>query len=406
MEKPKLKRGLGLFEVTVAGVGIILGAGIYVLIGVAAGIAGNAVWLSFVLAALIGALTGLSYAELSSIFHRDAAEYDYVESAFNKRLAYIISLMVIFVGIVTAAAVSLGFANYFDGLFNKPIILVAILVVIIMSLINYYGIKQSSLFNIIATIVEALGLLFIIFIGFKNFGSTNYLQFNNGFTGILQATALIFFAYLGFETMVKLAEETKNPTKTIPIALIISIIITSIIYILVSIAAVSLLDANVLSLSKTPLSDAASVGLGNYGNLAFIIIAVIALFSTSNTVLIALVTSSRMMYGMATERILPRFFGFVDIKRRTPYIAIFFLMVITLLFVLIGDIKVVASINNFFQFLIFGFVNLSLLALRYKYPYKERSFKVPLNIGKFNILAFLGFLTSIIMLYYVVRNII
>ncbi|MEK6841038.1 MAG: amino acid permease [Nanoarchaeota archaeon] len=117
----KLKKELGLFEVTLAGIGVILGAGIYALIGIASGIAGNAIWLAFVIGAVIALLTGLSYAELSSMFKRDAGEYNYVENAFNKKMALYLGLVIVFAGIVTAAAVSLGFANYFSALFKTPV---------------------------------------------------------------------------------------------------------------------------------------------------------------------------------------------------------------------------------------------------------------------------------------------
>src|SRR3989344_2773071 len=148
----KLKKELGLFQLTLAGVGVILGAGIYALIGVASGIAGNAIWISFLIGSVIALLTGLSYAELSSIFRKDAGEYDYVEYAFSKKLALIIGLVIVFAGIVTSSTVALGFANYFNALFHTPIIYIAILIILVTSLINYYGIKESSWFNTISTI--------------------------------------------------------------------------------------------------------------------------------------------------------------------------------------------------------------------------------------------------------------
>jgi len=118
MSNPKLKRELGLFETTACGVGIILGAGIYVLIGAATETAGNAVWLSFLFAAVISLLTGFSYAELSSIFPKDAAEYTYTEKSFNRGLAFFVGYLVIFSAIIAASTVALGFAGYFSALFG------------------------------------------------------------------------------------------------------------------------------------------------------------------------------------------------------------------------------------------------------------------------------------------------
>src|SRR3989344_4753485 len=287
---PQLKKELGLFQLTLAGIGVILGAGIYALIGVASGVAGNALWLSFIIGAVIAMLTGFSYAELSSMFKKDAGEYDYIEYGLNKKIAFLIGITIIFAGIVTAATVSLGFAGYFSAIFKTPLVLTALIVTLVLSFINYYGIKQSSWFNSVSTVVETLGLLIIIALGFKYIGSVNYLEMPNGFNGVLQATALIFFAFLGFDNIIKLAEETKDTRKVMPKAIILSIVISSIIYILVAISAVSILGWNALSTSSAPLADVAAK---SFCGVAFLVLAVIALFSTSNTVLITLVTTSR-----------------------------------------------------------------------------------------------------------------
>src|SRR3989344_6019016 len=169
---PELKKELSLFQTTFYGIGIILGAGIYVLIGEAAGIAGNAVWLSFGIAALIAAFTGLSYAELSSMYPKDAAEYVYAQNAFGKPwFSFGIEWVMVFTGIVSAATVALGFGRYFNYLFGFDIIIAAILLVMVLSLLNYKGIKESANFNLVSTIIEMLGLLIIIAIGFLFFGN-------------------------------------------------------------------------------------------------------------------------------------------------------------------------------------------------------------------------------------------
>jgi len=401
----KLKKELGLFQLTLAGVGVILGAGIYALIGVAAGVAGNAIWLSFLIGAVIAALTGLSYAELSSIFRKDAGEYDYIKEGFNKKIALLLGLTIIFAGIVTSATVALGFAGYFSSLLKNSfsielsIVLIALIITIFLSFINYYGIKESSWFNTVSTIIEGLGLIIIIFLGIKYIGKVDYLEMPpEGFTGILKATALVFFAFLGFDNIIKLAEETKDTQKTMPKAIIISIIISSIIYILVAISAVSVLGWQSLSSSKAPLADVAAASIGG---LAFTILVIIALFSTSNTILVTLVTTSRMVYGMAEEKGLPRILALVGKARRTPWLSILIITFLTIIFILIGDIKLVALLSTLSLFITFSFVNLSLIILRYKKPYIERNFIVPLNINKFNIPAFLGCLFSLIMIYYV-----
>ena len=238
-EGRKLKRELGLFQTTFCGIGIILGAGIYVLIGIAAGYAGNAVWISFLLASFLAVFTGLGYAELSSIFKTDAGEYEYAKTAFNEKIAKIVGLLVIFTGITTAATVALGFGSYVNALSSIPIIIAAVALLALMSYVNFKGIKDTSYLNVLFTFIEGGGLLIIIFLGIKYFGSVDYFEMREGLTGIFKATALAFFAFTGYETIVKLTEETKNPTKTIPRAVILSIIITSVLYVLVAVAAIS-----------------------------------------------------------------------------------------------------------------------------------------------------------------------
>ena len=250
----KLKRGLSLFDVTVAGIGVTIGAGIYALLGVATKTAGNSIWLSFLIAAVVAILTGLSYAELSSIFKKDAGEYDYVEYAFNRKLAFIIGIMVIISGIFSITTVSLGFSSYLNAFLNTNLVLGAIVLILVASLINYYSIKEVSKINDFATIIQVIGLIIIIFSGIKYFGRINYFEMPYGFKGVLESTALIFFAYIGFEALVRFEEETKNARKTIPKAIILSILITSVIYVLVAISAVSIIPWQELSKSSAPIS--------------------------------------------------------------------------------------------------------------------------------------------------------
>lgn len=400
-KRVKLSRELGLFQVTIAGVGIILGAGIYALLGVAAGSAGNATWLAFLISAIIALLTGLSYAELSSMFKGDAGEFDYIKVALSKKFAFFIGLSMIAAGFISAAAVALGFAGYFTEIVSLPLIVVAILLILLMTLINFVGIKETSWFNTISTLVEFGGLLLIVILGIKYFGRVDYLDMPHGFSGVFSAAALVFFAYMGFESIVKLREETKDPEKTIPRALIYAVIITSVVYVLVAIAAVSIIGWDELSASGAPLAAVAAASLGGY---AFVLLGIIALFSTSNTVLITMVATSRLMYGMAKEKSLPHALALVHKRTRTPWLAVLVLMVLTMVFTLIGDIEIVANLTNLFLFITFAAVNLSLILLRYKCKHYKRNFRCPVNIGKFSVIALLGFLSSLFMLGFVIWN--
>jgi APA family basic amino acid/polyamine antiporter len=395
-EKVALKRELGLFEITLSGVGIILGAGIYALIGKAAGLAGNSVWISFAISAFIAIFTGLSYAELSSMFPKASAEYEYTSNAFGKRLAFIIGWLIILSGIIGASTVALGFGGYFKALFNIPIITSALVLIIALSFLLFWGIKESAWFAVVATLIETSGLLIIIFIGVPFFGKVDYFEMPMGLAGVFQASALVFFAYTGFESIVKLSEETKAPEKTIPKGLILAILISIVLYILVAISAVSVIGWEKISESDAPFAD---IAFSVFGSDAFVLLTVIALFSTANTVLLMMLGSSRIIYGMADSLTLPGILAKVHFSRRTPWLAIIMTSVLSLVFIFAGDIAFVANIANFTLFVTFFVINAALIVLRFKEPHLERPFIVPFTIGKFPVLAFLGMLFSIFMLF-------
>ncbi|HLC39577.1 MAG TPA: amino acid permease [archaeon] len=404
----KLKRTLSLFEATIYGVGIILGAGIYALIGEAAGSAGNALWLSFVIGAAISALTGLSYAELSAMYPKAAAEYIYVKKASaSKFLAFIIGWLLIFTGVLSAATVALGFSGYFNKILNPEqvlvptfnLIIVAMVLIAILTFINFWGIKESSKMNVVFTVVEISGLLLIIALAFMSgsIGSVNYLEMPNGFGGIIAASILVFFAYIGFEEIVNIAEETKKPKKFIPRAIVAAIIITTILYILVAISTVSLADWKILGDVENPLALAASKS--SLGDSAALIMSFIALFATTNTVLIILVVTSRMIYGIARDKALPHFLSVLHPSRNTPTYAVIAMMFLSMIFLFFGKIETIASITSLGAFITFAAINLSLVWLRYTKPNLNRPFRVPLNVGKFPILSFLGAIFCVFMIY-------
>jgi APA family basic amino acid/polyamine antiporter len=391
-----LKRELGLLEVTLSGVGIILGAGIYVLIGEAAALAGNAVWLSFLLAALVAVFTGLSYAELSSLFPSAGAEYDYTARAFRPRLAFVIGIMVILSGVIGASTVALGFAGYFSAFTQLPDLPVAAILLLLLAFLTAWGIRESTAVAILFTLVEVGGLAGIIAIGMPRLGSVNYLQMPTGLTGIFSGAALIFFAYQGFEEMVKLSEETREPEKTIPRGLILALIITIILYLLVAVAAVSAVGYERLAASPAPFTEIAKDALGANGTALF---TVIALFATANTVLLMLIASSRITYGMAKRGSLPFGLGQVHPVRRTPVRAIIGITVLALIFLALGDIRVVAQITNFTLYVTFFVINAAVIALRFRSPELLRPFRIPLNIGIVPVFPILGMLVCIFFLF-------
>lgn len=395
--KIKLRRDVGLFAATVYGIGIILGAGVYALVGEAAGLAGNSVWLSFLLAAAVSAFTGLSYMELISMFPRSAAEYIYVKNAFgNKLLAFNVGWVEIFADIIATSAVSLGFAGYFNALFGTPIILTALGLILALSAINFWGIKESARLNVVFSMIEIAGLIFVILLAlfYGHYGTVNYLEMPRGIGGTLSAAALIFFAYIGFEDLANISEEVKDARKNVPKALLISVVITTVIYVLVGMAVVSLVGWQELAGSKAPLALAVSHVLGDN---AFWLMSIIALFATANTVLIGLIVGSREMYGMSKDGSFPKALSRIHYKRRTPWIAVIVTMFFAMSFVLLGHINIVASITDLGTFYIFIFVNAAAIALRYRMPEAERMFRTPLNIGKFPLIPLFGLLSSLVL---------
>ncbi|MEW6589054.1 MAG: amino acid permease [Thermoproteota archaeon] len=392
----ELHRHLGLFQTTMYGVGLILGAGIYALIGDAAGEAGNSLWFSFVLGALAAVFTGLSYAELSAMYPRAAAEYMFVKNAFKSNfVAFIVGWLTLFVAIISASAIALGFGGYFTTISGVPIVIAAVMAVIGLSFLNFFGIRESSSINIVFTIVEAAGLALVIWLGLVIFGNVevDYFEMPFGFSGVFAAFTLVFFAYIGFENIANIAEEIKNPRKVLPRAIILAISITAVIYILVSLSAIRILSWQELDASVAPLADVIKKALGQQWQT---VILFIALFATTNTVLIMLVSGSRILYGIARDKSLPSILGAIHQKRKTPWLAVIIIGALSCVFIFAGEISTVANISVFAIIMVFILVNFSLIWLRFKEPDTERPFKVPLNVKWFPILPALGIITPIL----------
>lgn len=395
-KKHHLERRLGLFQTTLAGIGVIVGAGIFVIIGLVAGHSGPSLWMSFILAALAAIFTGLSYAELSSMMPKDSGEFSFAKKAFGPFAGFVVLTMVILMSIFAATSVSVGFAGYFVSITGiSNMIFIAAAVIILFSIFNWHGIRDSTFINAIFTIASVCALLFIIILGIFKGNAVNYTVMPFGLAGIFKGASLVFFAYLGFEGIIRLSEETKNPTKTIPKAILLSIIISTIIYIGVALSAVSLIDWSVLAQSSAPLADVVSSVFGSAG---FMVIAFIALFATANTVLLTLLFASRGLYGLGEEFKKLKFFTRIG-RFDTPSLAIFVSTSLALLFLLFKNLEVVAELTNFFIFLAFLIVNLSLIVLRYKYPSAKRPFKIPFRIGKLPLFPVLGIITIIVLFF-------
>ena len=357
------------------GVGVILGAGIYALIGKAAGLAGNAVWLSFFGAAAFSALTGLSYAELSSFIPRAGGEYYYAQRAFGDLPAFLVTWLLLAGLALVSATVALGFAGYFHALTALPILPTALTAIALCSGLLVLGIRESALFAGFCTVLEILGLVLVAVLGLPLVGEVDLLQMPRGTTGVVSAAALIFFAYIGFEEIVQLSEEAHDPTRTIPRALLLSIVFTTGIYVIVAISAVALVDWQQLGTSEAPLADAVEASLGPTASKGM---AVIALFSTFNTVLIMLMAAARLLWGMAGDHVLPSVLAKVHSRRKTPWVATLTIAGIAGVFVSsLRKIELVANVSNFAIFVAFVVINGAVIVLRFKEPNVERPFRIP-----------------------------
>lgn len=403
MPEQKLNRTLGLAECVFFGVGSILGAGIYALIGKVAGSSGYMLWLSFMLASLTAALSAFSYAELSASIPKSGGEFNYAKEAFGKTLGLILGFIISLNGTISGAAVSLGFAGYFSELFSSPLVLSSLGIILLIYGINVIGIRQSSTVNIVFTIIEVSGLGLAVYSAAPSFGGNDFFELpDGGYKAIFTGAALSFFAYIGFEEIVKLAEETKNPGKTMPRALFIASLIVFVVYTIVAIFSVSAIPPDELGESESPLARVVETRFGQTG---VIIISVIALFATANTILSNMLGSSRVIMNMGRESKTLHFFSKVFEKTKTPIRSLSVILLVMIAFSLIGDLRLVAMIANFFIFITFLVINSAVIALRFKKPEMDRPYKIPLSIGKMPLPPVLAILFTLGMIFFTVRAI-
>jgi APA family basic amino acid/polyamine antiporter len=394
-----LRRSLNLVQLVFYGAGSMIGAGIYSVIGAAAGEAGYNLWLSFLLAGFAAFLTVLSYAELASALPKAGAEYQFLKKAFPSfRLAsFMAGYLIALNAAATSATVSLAFAGYLNVFFETPGFITAFLLLAVCTAVNIAGIQQSTKVSIALICIEIAGLLLIITAGFWAGEIKNTFEKPPSLadaSGILSASALIFFIYIGFEDVANLSEETKNPRVTIPRALLVSVILTSIVYVLVAFSVMALSTPEALSASASPLTSAAKSVAPWMGDA----LAIAALFATSSTALISLISISRMLFGMAREGDMPRLLSKTHSRRKTPWVAALALFGAACLFLPLGQVKTIASISSFGVLLVFVGVHAAVIALRYSQPGLRRTFKVPVSIGKFPLIPLLGISISLALL--------
>lgn len=397
-----LKRGLGPWALIVYGVGDILGAGIYALVGKVAGLVGNASWLAFAFSFVVASLTGLSYAELASRFPRSAGASVYSLRAFrNPALSYFLGFLVLMSGAVSMAAVSHAFAGYLNALWPQvPPWSVMLLFFLALTIINFWGIEESSLTNIFCTAVEITGIFIVIVAGLKSFGRVDYLEIitppgKSPAGAFFQAGVLAFYAFIGFEDIANVAEETREPEKSMPRAIITALAVVALLYTLTALASVSVVPAHELQSSSAPLLLVAQRGFPGIPRGLFTLI---ALFAVTNTALINFIMGSRLLYGMAREGLMPSFLSRVHPQRHTPHLAIGVMVILAMALALTGTLVVLAQSNSLILLTVFFFMNLSLITVKRRPDEPAPSFQVPLGI------PFLGSLSCLFLIFFVDRE--
>jgi APA family basic amino acid/polyamine antiporter len=387
-----LARALGLPALTFYGLGIILGAGIYSVLGAAAGHAGDALWMCFLISALVALPTALSYAELATTFPRASAEFTYLRRALPRwpGVGLVTGLLVALSGAATSGTVAIAFAGYLGSYVQVPPALTAWALLAAAAGLCMVGVKKSAWVNAVFTLLEAGGLVLFIVLGATSDA------FADAFTtapnrGVLSGAALVFFSYLGFENIANLAEEAKQPERDLPRAILLSLGIATTLYVLVAVAAVALMPPEQLAGTDAPLADAAV----ERSRLAAGALGGIALFATANTALVSMLVASRVLFGMAREGEIPKRWAAVLPRRKTPWVATLVVAGLAAALVPFGEVGVVASLSSFASLLAFAAVNLAMIVLRYREPELNRPFRVPGAVGKLPILPAIGIVATL-----------
>jgi basic amino acid/polyamine antiporter, APA family len=391
----ELKRALGISGLSFYGIGLILGAGIYTILGRAAGLAGDALWMSFVLGSIAAFLTGLSYAELATMFPKSGAEYVYAREAWPKAqwLSGTVGLMLVASGTATAATVAIAFAGYASLFVQIPPWPIAAILLTAAAGLNIVGLRESSRANVVFTLVEMSGLVVFVVVGARDpdFGDALSAPLS---PAVLAGASLIFFAFLGFEDIANLAEETKNPERNLPRAIFIAVSASTVLYVLVALASVALMEPSKLSQSKSPLADAMRVGAPRLAAP----LGGVALFATANTALIAILAASRMLFGMARGGDAPSSLARLLGTRQTPALATLVVLGAAFLLLPLGRVELVGSVASLTALVAFVTVDLAVIRLRWSRPQARRPFRVPLAIGRLPLLPSLGAVLALLLM--------
>lgn len=388
-----LKRAIGPVQLMLYGIGSMLGAGIYGLVGKAAGQLGGLVWAGFLVAMVAALLTGVSYASIASRYPRAAGAAYAAHRAYRlPLLSWVIGLTVVCSGLTSMATGSRVVAENIWKLIDpatvaapSTISLIAIGFLLVVAGVVFRGIRESLWANALCTVVEASGLILVIAVGARFWGQTDLLELpatvdhTTAATGLLvmQGAVLTFFSFLGFEDMINVAEEVKKPQVTMPFAVIGAMTIVSIIYMAVSVTAVSVLPWNELAAAPAPLGAVMAKAAPWFPPIGFTLLTI---FAVANTALVNYVMGSRLLYGLSSQGLAPKPLSRVHTKRGTPHIAIVVLLAVVIGLSLLGDISQLASATVLLLLFVFSIINVALIVLSRREGRIEGSFNAPLIV--------------------------
>lgn len=356
-----LKRSLSLPLITLYGLGNILGAGIYVLIGKVAAHAGMFVPVSFLIASLLACLTAFTYAEMSARYPYSAGEAVYLHMGFAlKWLSMLVGLLIVLAGIVSAATIARGFTGYLQVFVTVPTPVTIVVLLMVLGGLAIWGISESVKTAAVITIAEAFGLLLILWVAHPGpeqwaTQAATLIPPADGvvWQGILLGGFLAFYAFIGFEDMVNVAEEVRNPLKNLPRAILLALGISVLLYMLVSVVAVTAVSPDQLANSDAPLAFIYSNATGKDPAL----ISLIGIFAIVNGALIQIIMAARVLYGLSNRRWLPRFFGNVNPVTQTPINATVVVSLLVMVMALWLPIETLAGFTSLFILTVFALVN-------------------------------------------------
>lgn len=379
--EPGLKRSLGLPLAALYGLGNILGAGIYVLVGKVAGFSGTGTTLAFMVAMTTAAFTAFTYMELAGRYPVSASASVYLHKAFGKRwLSVLIGLAMVAGGIASAAALSQGFAGYLTSLVNIPGVVASVGLIILLGLIAIKGICESAKAAAVFTVIEVIGLLLILWFGRGALGNVETSEVFAvdpafGIGGLIAGAFLAFYAFIGFEDMVNVAEEAKNPRKTMPLAILIALFASTILYLLVVIVATYTVSPAELAKSDAPLSLVFERSGGNAGLLSLI-----GMMATVNGVIVQIIMGSRILYGLAKQGWLSNKLATVHPKNQTPVTATLLVAGLMILGTLLLPLVSLAQLTSLLVLSIFTLVNASLIIIKRRNEKHEGYITVPMAV--------------------------